>query len=88
MEKTIIPPGRNCARITGIRRDTFVEFEFFGGDETLRIELILPFPAFQEFCAVNDVMMLTPSVQAAEHYDRLCWRYGTTPRRPDGELAR
>jgi len=41
-ELPAIPEGRNCARIMGVKRELFVEFEFFAGDPTLSVELILP----------------------------------------------
>jgi phenol hydroxylase P0 protein len=36
----------------------FVEFEFLVADTDLCVELILPAPAFKEFCAVNRVRFL------------------------------
>lgn len=36
----------------------FVEFEFFVSDKDLCVELILPTPAFREFCAINRVRFL------------------------------
>lgn len=33
----------------------FVEFEFFVSDQDLFVELILPVPAFRDFCASNCV---------------------------------
>ncbi|RME65123.1 MAG: phenol hydroxylase [Alphaproteobacteria bacterium] len=83
-----IPPGRNCAQVTGVRRGLFVEFTFIAGDPTLRVELILPFPAFQEFCSINDVKLLKPDGSVATAYEKLCWRYGAKPARPDDVLAR
>jgi phenol hydroxylase P0 protein len=44
-----------------VRRETenrFVEFEFFVFDKDLYVELILPEPAFKEFCAINRVCFL------------------------------
>lgn len=39
------------ARVTALRRQCFVEFEYMVGDPDLVVELILPLPAFREFCA-------------------------------------
>jgi phenol hydroxylase P0 protein len=44
-----------------VRRETangFVEFEFFVSSTELCVELILPVPAFKEFCAMNQVRFL------------------------------
>lgn len=87
-DNTVIPEGRNCARVFGVKRDLFVEFEFIAGDPTLSVELILPMPAFVEFCTVNDVLMLPhSSEEAGVAYEKLCWRYGVKPGRPDSVLA-
>lgn len=37
-------------RVTGIRRGRFIEFEYMVGDPDLCVELIMPIPAFAEFC--------------------------------------
>ena len=37
-------------RVMAIRRERYVEFQYMIGDPDLCIELILPFPAFSEFC--------------------------------------
>jgi len=84
-----IPEGRNCARVMGVKRDLFVEFEFYAGDPTLCVELILPLQSFVEFCSVNDVLMLPPEAEETQvEYERLCWRHGVKPGRPDQVLAR
>jgi phenol hydroxylase P0 protein len=58
-------------RVTGLRREKFVEFEFSVGDPDLTIELILPTAAFAEFCAENQVTMLPPAPDGAAAMDRL-----------------
>lgn len=83
-----IPPGRNCAKVLGVRRDLFVEFRFIAGDPALSVELILPLPAFQEFCSVNDVKMLPVQCASKAAYERLCRRFDAKPGRPDDVLAR
>jgi len=88
-ELPAIPEGRNCARIMGVKRDLFVEFEFFAGDATLSVELILPIMAFVEFCSVNDVLMIDPQDKTVGiAYEKLCWRHSVKPGRPDIVLAR
>lgn len=71
--------NHHYARVTGVRRDLFVEFDFIVGDPTLSVELILPFPAFQEFCSVNDVELLATDDDAIAAYAQLCARYGAAP---------
>jgi phenol hydroxylase P0 protein len=66
-------------RIIGLRRDTYVEFQFSLGDEVLTVELILPFVAFAEFCAARQARVLPPSPEIGEAIERLAWRL----RRPD-----
>ena len=63
-------------RVTGIRNNSFVEFDFSVGSPELYAELILPFEAFREFCAQNEVSFLTPEQAAAVDLDRLKWRFG------------
>ena len=81
--------GRNCARVMGVKRNYFVEFEFVAGDPTLTVELVLPITAFSEFCTVNDVLMLeATSEEADKDYQALCKDHGIVPGRPDELLAR
>lgn len=44
-------------RVTGIRRRRFVEFEYMVGDPDLNVELIMPLPAFTEFCDQQKVIV-------------------------------
>jgi len=64
-------------RITGIRNNNLIEFDFSIGEPEMYVELVLPFAAFQTFCAHNQVQYLTPEQAAAVDYDRMKWRYGT-----------
>lgn len=63
-------------RVTDVRKDGFVEFDFSLGDPDLYIELILPAPAFAQFCAANRVVFLTETEAAALDADRVKWRQG------------
>jgi len=63
-------------RVTGVRNDEFVEFDFSIDDPTLYVELILPHKAFEEFCEHNSVKRLTTEQEAAVDYDKLKWRNG------------
>jgi phenol hydroxylase P0 protein len=48
-------PSRKYVRVTELRHDGFVEFEFAIGEPELFVEMILPAAAFDEFCALNKV---------------------------------
>lgn len=63
-------------RVTGVRDEQFVEFEFAVGDPTLYIELVLPFDQFARFCDRHQPEKLTAEQEAMVDYDRLKWRYG------------
>ncbi len=63
-------------RVTGVRKNAFVEFDFSFGDPSIFIELVLPFSQFQTFCELNNVRELTPEQQAQVDLDKLKWRYG------------
>jgi phenol hydroxylase P0 protein len=63
-------------RITGIRNNKIIEFDFAIGEPEMYVELALPFEAYQEFCANNDVINMTAEEAAAVDYDRMKWRYG------------
>ncbi len=56
----------------------FVEFDFSIGDPGLYVELILPAPAFEEFCAANRVEQLSEEAGRQVDEDRRKWRYGET----------
>ncbi len=63
-------------RITGIRKNKFIEFDFSVGEPSMYVELILPFGDFQTFCSNYNTTYLTPEEAAEVDYDRLKWRYG------------
>jgi len=72
----VFDPTRKFVRVTRIRDDRLVEFDFAIGEPGIYVELVLPFDAFGKFCAANDVHHLTPEEAAAVDYDRMKWRYG------------
>lgn len=67
-----LPAAR--VRVTGLRRDAYVEFEFSLGDDVLSVELILPFAAFAEFRAERQARVLPPEPPVAAAIERLAWR--------------
>ena len=69
-------PDNRYVRITGIRNNHLIEFDFAIGEPEMYIELVLPFEAFQTFCAHNKVQHLTPEEAERVDFDRLKWRYG------------
>ncbi|HMV54460.1 MAG TPA: phenol hydroxylase subunit [Rhodocyclaceae bacterium] len=66
-------PTRKFVRVSEIRPDGFVAFDFAVGEPELYVEMILTQPAFEEFCRVNDVIRLDPQQPDAEN-DGLAWR--------------
>jgi phenol hydroxylase P0 protein len=50
--------NKKYVRVTELRADGFVEFEFAIGEPELFVEMILPPSAFDEFCAMNAVTFL------------------------------
>ncbi len=67
---------QHYVRITKVLHHRFVEFEYSIGDPTLCVELVLPFPEFEQFCNRYQTERLTPEQVAAVDYDRLKWRFG------------
>ncbi len=51
-------PARKFVRVSDLRQDGFVEFEFAIGEPELFVEMILPASAFDDFCAHNKVTFL------------------------------
>jgi len=51
--------ARRFVRLRGERANGFVEFDFAIGEPEVFIEMILDREAFNEFCATNQVEMLT-----------------------------
>jgi phenol hydroxylase P0 protein len=57
-------PAEKFVKVTDLRSDGFVEFEFAIGEPELFVELILPAAMFDEFCRVNSVIFLDAGVRA------------------------
>lgn len=53
-----VDTSQRFVRVTGQRPDGLVAFEFSIGWPELAVELLLPAPAFDEFCAANRVQRL------------------------------
>lgn len=75
-KKSAFDPSKYFVHITNVRPDGFIEFDFSIGEPEMYVELVLPWKAFEEFCAHNSVNHLTAEEVAAVEYDRLKWRYG------------
>ena len=43
-------------------------------DADLTVELILPFAAYDEFCRLQNAVVLPPDPSAAAHLEQLAWR--------------
>ena len=57
-EHIVCDTDRRYVRVTEQRADGLVAFEFAIGWPELCVELLLPAPAFAEFCAANRVQRL------------------------------
>lgn len=69
---------RNCyVRFHRVADNGFVEFAFGVGTPELMTELVMPLPAYREFCRVNRVVHLTREQEQAMDHDQAKWRYGT-----------
>lgn len=66
--------GKAYVRITGTRLGRFVEFDFSVNDADLTVELILPFSAFDEFCALRRATILPPAEKVTKELEQLAWR--------------
>lgn len=68
-------PAKRYVRLTQMRADGFVEFEFAIGDPDLAVELILPADAYRDFCRDNHAVIVS-SLQGTE-IDRARLRWST-----------
>lgn len=67
-------PMRKFVRIIGSRLGRYVEFEFSVNDQDLAVELILPFSAFDDFCELQNAVVLPPEPAVADELERQAWR--------------
>lgn len=74
--------SQKFVRVSGIRNNQFVEFDFAIGDPELFVEMILPIAAFNEFCEQNQVTLLEPETPDGQvEFEKLQWRLGkVTPK--------
>lgn len=63
-------------RVTGIRDDKFIEFDFSIDYPEIFVELVLPIEMFQTFCTNNNVKILDAENDTQAEYDRMQWRIG------------
>ncbi|MEK8048712.1 phenol hydroxylase subunit [Ideonella sp. DXS22W] len=63
-------------RVTRERPDGFVEFDFAIGSPDLAVDLILPRPAFEAFCAEHQVRLIDDAQAATLAAEQAKWRYG------------
>lgn len=63
---------RRFVRITGVRPNGLIEFDFAVGEPGLAVEMILPREAFAEFCEHNAVEILPPQGEA-DSTDKTDW---------------
>ncbi|MAU41433.1 MAG: phenol hydroxylase [Kordiimonas sp.] len=61
--------------VTGVRRNLYVEFDFTVGEEILTVELVMPFPAFEEFCALNNARITEIKSDIEKDFEQLKWRH-------------
>lgn len=54
-EPTAFDPAKRYVRITAVRADGLVEFEFAVGEPQLFVEMLLPAPEFAQFCRDQQV---------------------------------
>ncbi|MDT7837044.1 phenol hydroxylase subunit [Aquabacterium sp. OR-4] len=69
-------PSQRWVRITRDRPDGFVEFDFAIGTPDLAVDLILPRPAFEAFCAEQQVRRIGDAQAAALAAEQAQWRHG------------
>lgn len=68
---------KKYVRVTGIKNDKYVEFDFAISNPEFYVELVLPFEMFDTFCKKNNVTFLENENAEEgnnEEVDRLMWR--------------
>ena len=70
--------SKKFVRVTQLREDGFVEFDFAIGEVDVYVEMILPAKAFDEFCALNKVVFLDEraAVRLDDDQTAAFWRLG------------
>ena len=66
-------PTRKFVRVTEMRPDGFVEFEFAIGEPELFVEMILPAASFHEYCAINEVEVLGEATLPRAGVEDMSW---------------
>lgn len=66
-------PNRKFVRVTALRPDGFVEFDFAVGEPDVFVEMLLPAAAFDQFCSDQCVAFLDPEA-AVTVGDGFGWR--------------
>ena len=78
MARSDVAMGPTTARVLRCRGENFVEFEFRVAESDLAVELVLPYPAFLEFCDRNRSRVVPPDAPAHLGFARLERVYGRT----------
>lgn len=60
------------------RSDGFIEFDYSVGEPEVFVEMILPRPAFDEFCLENDVAFITEADVSETALAEQVWRLSET----------
>ena len=68
--------ARRYVRFRELRSDGYVLFDFAIGDPEIAVELVLPLPAYQEFCRTNAVTWVTRAQADAVDIESSKWRVG------------
>lgn len=68
--------ARVYVRVLGVRRGHFVLFELAFGDADLAVELVLPFPAFMEFCHARGAELADVPSAISDELDTVGWKHG------------
>lgn len=72
-------------RVRSSLEDSFVEFDFAIGTPDLYVELVMPRPAFEQFCVTNRVQHMDAQMSEAIDADMQKWRYGESAADPGNE---
>ena len=67
-------PNKKFVRVVALRPNGVVEFDFAVGEPEIFVEMILPATAFDEFCALNNVVFLDRRTQLKIGAGDMDWR--------------